>query len=42
MINHDIMRFNISMHNAFAMTKVKGLKEFVDVVTDIEVDKTRV
>jgi len=35
MVDHNVMRFHISMHDAFAMAKVEGLEELKDVIPNI-------
>lgn len=42
MVNHDIVGFDISMHDSFAMAKVQGLEQLVDVEANIIIDKTGV
>lgn len=37
MIDHNIMRLHISMHNASAMTKVQRLQQLINVEADIKV-----
>lgn len=37
MIDHNVMRLHISVHDALAVTEVQGLEEFVDVESDVEV-----
>ena len=42
MIDHNIVRFHISMHNALAVTEIQRLQKFINVKTDIIIGKTRV
>jgi hypothetical protein len=37
MIDHNVMRFHITVHDALAVTVIQRLEELVDVVTNIEV-----
>lgn len=37
MVDHNVMRFYVSMHNALAVTKIKGLEQFVDVEAHVKV-----
>lgn len=37
MIDHNVMRFHISVHDALAVTEIKCLEEFEDVVSNIEI-----
>jgi hypothetical protein len=37
MVDHNVVRLHIAVHNALAVTVVKRLEEFVDVVADIDV-----
>lgn len=37
MIDHNVMRFDVSVHDAFAVAEVQGLEEFVDVKSNIEI-----
>lgn len=37
MIDHNVMRFHISMHDTLAVTVVERLEEFEDVVPHVEV-----
>lgn len=37
MIDHNVMRFHIAVHDALAVTVVKCLEELVDVIPNIEV-----
>lgn len=37
MIDHNVMRFDVSVHDAFAMAKVQGLEELKDIEADIQV-----
>jgi len=39
MIYHDIMRFYVSVHYAFAVTEVEGFEKLKHVVSNVEVDK---
>lgn len=42
MINHNIMRLDISVHYSLAVTEIQGLQKFVDVETDIVIIELRV
>lgn len=42
MIDHNIVRFNISVHNALAMTEIKGFKHFKDIEANIEIAERRI
>lgn len=42
MIYHDVVRFHVSMHYAFAVTVVKRFEEFEYVKSDIVVDEFRI
>ena len=37
MIDHNVMRLHIAVHNALAVTEVESLEELEDVVADVEV-----
>ena len=37
MINHDIVRFHVTMHNAHWVAKVERLQNFEDVVARVEI-----
>lgn len=37
MIDHNVMRLHVTVHNALAMAVVEGLEELVDVVTYVDV-----
>ena len=37
MIDHNVMRFDVSVHDAFAVAKVQGLEELKDIEADIQV-----
>lgn len=37
MIDHNVMRFHVSVHNALAVAIVEGLEQLVDVVSNIDV-----
>lgn len=37
MVDHNVMRLHITVHDAFAVTKVKGLEEFENVKANINV-----
>jgi hypothetical protein len=37
MIDHNVMRLHISVHDALAVTEVERLEEFVDVESDVQV-----
>lgn len=37
MIDHNVMRLHISMHDALAVTEVECLEEFEDVVSHVQV-----
>ena len=37
MIDHNVMRFHVSVHDALAVAVVECLEELVDVVADVEV-----
>ena len=37
MIDHNVMRFHVSVHDALAVAVVEGLQELVDVVAHIDV-----
>lgn len=37
MIDHNVMRLHISVHDALAVTEIQRLQELEDVVTHIEV-----
>ena len=42
MINHDIVRLDIPVHDAFAMAEVQRLEELEDVEPHIVVHKSRI
>lgn len=42
MINHNIMRLDISVHYSLAVTEIQSLQKFVDVETDIVIIELRV
>ena len=37
MIDHNVMRFHISVHNALAVAEIQGLQKLKDVIPDIEI-----
>jgi hypothetical protein len=37
MIDHNVMRLHIAMHNALAVTEVERLEKFEDVVSHVQV-----
>ncbi len=37
MVDHNVVRFNVSVHDALAMTIVQPLEQLVDVVSNIDV-----
>lgn len=37
MIDHNVVRFHISVHDALAVTEIKCLEELENIVSDIEV-----
>lgn len=37
MVDHNVMRFHISVHDALAVTEIKRFEQFEDVESDIEV-----
>jgi hypothetical protein len=37
MIDHNVMRLNVAVHDALAVAKVQGLEELMDVESDIDV-----
>lgn len=37
MIDHNVMRFDVSVHDALAVAEVESLEKLKDVVTDINV-----
>ena len=37
MIDHNVMRFHVSVHDAFAVAEIQRLEEFEDVEADVEV-----
>ena len=41
-VNHDVVRLHISVHNTLRVTEVKGLEDLVHVVSDIEISETLV
>lgn len=41
-INHDVVRLDITMHDAFAVAEVQRFQQFVNIIPDIVVDKTRI
>jgi hypothetical protein len=36
-IDHNVVRFHIAVHDAFAVTEVQGLEQLVDVIADVDV-----
>ena len=42
MVNHDIVGFNVTMHDAFRMAVIKCFKNFKHVVPDVVVSETLV
>jgi len=38
-VDHHVVRFDISVHNTFTMTEVEGFKQFESIVSYIIVDK---
>jgi len=42
MVDHNVMRFHIAVHNAFTVTVIQRLEEFEDVVSDIDVVELRI
>lgn len=39
MIDHNVMRLHVAVHDALAVAVVEGLEELVNVVADVDVDK---
>ena len=39
-INHDVVRFDISVHNSFRMTIIQSFQNLIDVESNIEIRKT--
>lgn len=37
MVNHDVVRLDISVHNALAVAEVEGFEKLKDVVANIEI-----
>jgi hypothetical protein len=37
MIDHNVMRFHVAMHDALAVTKVQRLEQLQDVVSHVEI-----
>lgn len=37
MVDHNVMRFDVSVHNSFAVTKVQRLEQFKDIETNVEI-----
>ena len=37
MIDHNVMRLHIAVHNALAVTEIEGLEELVDVVPNVDI-----
>lgn len=37
MVDHNVMRFYVAVHNAFAVAEIEGLEQLVDVESNIEV-----
>ena len=42
MVDHDIMRFDVAMHDSPRMAEVERFEEFVDVVSYVVVGESRV
>lgn len=42
MVDHNIVRFHVSVHNALAMTEIQRLQKLINVKTDIIIGKPRV
>jgi hypothetical protein len=42
MVNHNIMRFDIPVHNAFAMAEVQRFQQLIDVEANIIVNEPRI
>lgn len=42
MVDHNVVRLHISMHDTLAVTEVECLQKFIDVVTNIVVHETRI
>ena len=42
MIDHNVMRFHIAVHDALAVTEIERLEQLVDVVPDIDIHEFRV
>lgn len=42
MINHNVVRFHISMHNALAVAEIKSLEQFMYIEAHIEVGEFRI
>ena len=41
-VDHDVMRFDVSMHDALRVAKIKRLQNLENVVPDVEVIECRV
>ncbi len=37
MIDHNVMRLHIAVHNALAVAEIEGFEELIDIVPDIDV-----
>jgi hypothetical protein len=41
-VDHDVVGLDITMHDAFAVAEVQRLEQFIDIIPDIVVYKTRI
>lgn len=42
MIDHNVMRFYVSVHDSFAMTVVEPFEQLVDVISNIDIVELRI
>jgi len=42
MIDHNVMRFYVSVHYSLAMTVVQALEQLIDIVSNIDIVELRV
>lgn len=42
MVDHNVMRFDVSMHDTLTVAEIQRLEQFKDVVSHVVVDESRV
>jgi hypothetical protein len=42
MVNHDVVRLHVTMHDALAVAEIQSLQELVDVEPNVEIIELRI